>query len=279
MYLHHEDDVLHVHLRRRPRHEPRRENQAQDQIPIAEAVEAAFGGGLDEPHAVAGALDRQLAAGGLGDPSGDRVVVHERPRQPFPYSLRRIFPAAAPEDQEDVQGQPNLWPAVEEGQPVAPPRRRLAGTYQNRRLFDYARRYVASILVGTHEPELDQLLQLALKRRHVSLLDAAHHEPHPLLRHGRPHVDARAEDVQLARDGEDVAGPTPPVVDVAVTEAAPLRHHQRPRPFPASPLSHAVNSAATVRFAARISPTNAVRDSPATRSPGADIPTGYTQLP
>jgi hypothetical protein len=104
---------------------------------VPEVLEPDVRVGLDEQHALAGALDGELAALELPEPPGERVVVHERAGHGVAdhgrWVPRAHERAAAVElDDGDVEPQPVL--VVDVRQPLELARRRLRRLHQRRGL-------------------------------------------------------------------------------------------------------------------------------------------------
>lgn len=72
-------------------------------------VEADVGVGLDEQNALACAVDGQLAPLELPQPTGQRVVVHQRLSDGIPEHRRRVVVPAevAPEEVDDRSSYPH----------------------------------------------------------------------------------------------------------------------------------------------------------------------------
>ncbi|BAT11547.1 Os10g0503250, partial [Oryza sativa Japonica Group] len=103
----------------------------------AEVLEPHVGVGLDEQHALAGAVDGELPPLELPEPPGERVVAHERPGDGGADDRRRVAPThggAAPVelDHRDVEPQPVL--VVDVRELLQLPRRRPRRRHQLRRL-------------------------------------------------------------------------------------------------------------------------------------------------
>ncbi|OAY83759.1 hypothetical protein ACMD2_15061 [Ananas comosus] len=128
-YLHHEEEVVLVHPGRGPRHEVGAGEGEWGAAEVAHVLEGARGRGLDEPHALARALDLELPGARLREAPRHGVVGDERPREALAHRARRVAaPAAAPagEHEHEVAGEAHADEAVERRERQRAARRGLA---------------------------------------------------------------------------------------------------------------------------------------------------------
>ncbi|URD72399.1 hypothetical protein MUK42_24295 [Musa troglodytarum] len=112
-YLHHKDQILHVHLKG-CKWEELLLSQYEGALQVVDTFKTVVGGGLHEPHAIAGTGDFGLAGARLDDAAGDGVVRDESPGQRRLDGLCRL--QAMLEDENQVYQDPDHRRAVHGGE-------------------------------------------------------------------------------------------------------------------------------------------------------------------